>query len=286
MISGAVRFPGRYVRNENMSLADLVVLAGGLKEEATTKGWEVSRIDTTQLGTYSRVFKIDMPREYWNDNGDGRFLLQDSDYVFVPSDPRYASQKMVQVTGYVMYPGTYAIRYEGERLTEVLKRAGGFKKEAYVEGSHFVRKAENAGWIPIDFKNALEDPESRDNVVLKDGDSVHVPYLEDVVYVKGEVTVPSPVLYEKGGSLKYYIRQAGGFKDEADEGRVVVFLPGGKKWEPGWFIFADPEILPGSSILVPKRIEKEDKTLPVIRDMAVTLASLAAIIIGIIQITK
>ena len=79
--------------------------------------------------------------------------------------------------------------------------------------------------------------------------------------------------------MDYYIEQAGGTKDEADEGRIYAFLPGGKKWESG-------ELLPGSAIFVPRKIEKEDKTLPIIRDMATILASLAAITVALVQVAR
>jgi protein involved in polysaccharide export with SLBB domain len=318
-IAGAVRNPGKYARNDNMTAADLAVLAGGIKEDATTKGWEVSRIDSSDLSTYSRVYKIDLPEEYWNERGSAKFLLEDFDFVFVPANPRYSSQKIVQVGGYVMFPGLYSIRTEGERLAEIIERAGGLRPGAYLEGSKFVRKSidvtwnpteateaavasttlfdslkakkktnepASAGWIPIDFKNALEDPSSRDNVAVEEGDSIYVAYLEDLVYVKGEVFVPSPVVYKKGESVNYYIKQGGGFKEEADEGKVVVFLPGGKKWEPGWFILPNPEILPGSLIYVPQKVEKEDKTLPILAAWATVMASLAAITVAIVQVTK
>ena len=101
----------------------------------------------------------------------------------------------------------------------------------------------------------------------------------DVIYVSGEVYVPSPVLFEEGEGLSFYIRQAGGYKEEAEESNTVVFLPGGKKWEYG-------DILPGSSILVPKKIEKPDTTLPLVRDLATILASLAALTVAVIQVTK
>jgi protein involved in polysaccharide export with SLBB domain len=278
-IKGAVRHPGTFVRNDNMSISDLVVMAGGLTEGASTTGWEISRMDTTQLGVYSKIFKVDMDKEYWNDRKNEKTPLEDFDVVFVPTDPKYTVQKSVKLTGYVMFPGSYAIRYEGERLADVFKRAGGIRKGAYLEGARLIRKFNNAGLIPIDFTQAIDDPESRDNVVLYDGDSIHVAYIEDIVYVSGEVYVPSPVLYKEDAGLGYYIRQAGGYKEEAEEGRTVVFLPGGKKWEGG-------DILPGSSIFVPKKIEKPDTTLPIIRDLATILASLAAITVALIQVTK
>ena len=318
-IAGAVRNPGSYPRNEGMTVADLVVIAGGLKEEATVKGWEVSRIDSSDLSTYSRIYKIDMPQEYWNDRGNDRFLLSDFDFVFVPANPKYSKQRIVQIGGYVMYPGLYSIRNEGERLAEIIKRAGGLRPGAYLEGSKFVRKsidltwnpteateaavtsttlfdslkttrkskeATTSGWIPIDFRKALDEPNSRDNLALEEGDSVYVAYLEDLISVKGEVFVPSSVVYKKGESVSYYVKQGGGFTEEADRGKVVVFLPGGKKWEPSSWPFPDPEILPGSLVYVPKKIEKEDKTLPILTAWATVMASLAAITVAIVQVTK
>jgi hypothetical protein len=131
----------------------------------------------------------------------------------------------------------------------------------------------------LDFRKALEDKYARDNVVIYDGDSINVAFTEDVIYVSGEVYVPSPILYEEGKGLSYYINQAGGYKEEAETGNTVVFLPGGKKWDGG-------EILPGSTILVPREIEKPDNTLPIVRDLATILASLAAITVALIQVTK
>ena len=113
-----------------------------------------------------------------------------------------------------------------------------------------------------------------------------VSFQQEVVMVRGEVFVPSAVVYRKGASLSYYLDQAGGMKEEADDDRVVVTLPNGRKWDSGWFIFPDPDILGGSTIFVPVKIEKENKTLPVLRDWATITLSLAAIIIGIVQITK
>ena len=285
-IGGAVRNPGSYPRNDKMTLVDLVVLAGGLRENASAQGWEISRLDTSTLGKYSTVYKIDASLDYWNTQHDQGFQLQDFDFVFIPIEPKFTQNKLVKLTGYVMSPGQYAIRYEGERLAELIERAGGLRPGAYLGGSRFVRKMNDAGTIPLDFEKALGETSSRDNVVLNEADSIHVAFHDDVVYVYGEVFAPSAILYKKGESVNYYIRQAGGFRQEADESRVVAFLPSGKKWESGWFFFSDPELPPGSTVTVPKVIEKEDKTLPLVRDIATILASLAAITVAMVQITK
>ena len=93
-------------------------------------------------------------------------------------------------------------------------------------------------------------------------------------------------MYKKGAGESYYVSQAGGFKDDADKGKVAVFLPGGKKWEPSFWPLPDPDILPGSLVFVPKKIETEDKTLPILAAWATVMASLAAITIAIVQVTK
>lgn len=278
-IFGAVRRPGHYVRHDSMTVADLVMAAGGLEEGAMRTGWELARLDTQDVKTYTRLMKIGGDDEYWRNDGGKGVHLEDFDVLSIPSDPRFSTLKFVRVTGYVTYPGTYAIQYEGERLAEIFRRAGGLRPGAYLQGSRLIRKFNNAGLIPLDFKLALGDASSRDNVVVYDGDSINVAYTEDVVYVSGEVYVPSPVLYEEGKGLSYYIDQAGGYKEEAEDDNTVVFLPGGKKWERG-------EISPGSTILVPRKIEKEDKTLPIIRDLATILASLAAITVALVQVTR
>lgn len=283
-ITGAVRSPSYYPRHENMTLHDLVMLAGGLQESAELTGWEISRLDTTNLGIYAKIIKVNNPfgleTGVWVDS----LYLKDFDYVFIPFNPRFQVQKFIDLQGYVMYPGPYPIRYEGEKLADIIKRAGGLRPGAYLEGSKIFRRGAvgdiiQKGQIPIDFRNALTDQTSRDNIVLYARDSVYISYLEDVVRVSGEVFVPSAILYRKGEDIDYYIEQAGGFTDEADEGRAYAFLPGGKKWESG-------DLLPGSQIFVPKRIEREDKVLPLLRDLSTILASLAAITIAIVQVTK
>jgi protein involved in polysaccharide export with SLBB domain len=278
-ITGAVRKPGRYPRDENMTAADLALMAGGLVDGASTEGWEIARMDTTGESTYARILRMDMGKNYWSNHRDDRPRLEDYDVVRIPYDPKFAVQKLVHIGGHVVYPGTYALRYDGEKLADLFTRAGGVKRGGYLEGSRLIRRFNNAGLVPIDFREALHDPLSRDNVVLYEGDSIHVALTEDVVYVSGEVYVPSPVLYKVGASLSYYIEQAGDYKEEAESGKTVVFMPGGKKWEGG-------EILPGSSIFVPRKIEKEDRTLPIIANLVTILASLAAITVAVVQVTK
>lgn len=190
------------------------------------------------------------------------------------------------VTGYVMYPGTYAIKSENEKVSDIITRAGGFRPGYYLRGSRLIRNANGAGLVPVDFGEVINDPNSIDNIRVVDGDEIHIAERDNVVYVRGYVFVPSAVVYQKGASLSYYIHQAGGYREDADAARTVVTLPNGRKWEAGWFIFPDPDILGGSTILVPQKIEKPDNTLQVLTNFATILASLAAITVAIVQVTK
>jgi protein involved in polysaccharide export with SLBB domain len=140
--------------------------------------------------------------------------------------------------------------------------------------------------VPIYFDKVITDEQSSDNISLLANDSITIAFKQEVVLVRGEVFVPSAVVHKNGASLSYYINQAGGLKDEADDDRIFVTLPNGRKWEKGWFILPDPDIPGGSVILIPKKIEKENKTLPVMRDWATIFVSIATMMVAIVQITK
>ncbi len=285
-VGGAVRNPGTYTRYDSMTISDLVVVAGGLTEEASLKSWELARMDTTKVGYLSTITKFNAPEDYWADHWAQIGFLKDFDHLMVPSNPKYNRERVVWVRGYVLYPGAYALQNEGEKLSSIIKRAGGLRLGAYVEGSTLIRKWNNAGLVPIDFKKALQDTESSENLKLLAGDSITISFQQEVIMVRGEVFVPAAVVYKKGASLSYYLEQAGGLKDEADDDRIFVTLPNGKKWEEGWFIFPNPEILGGSTVFVPKKIERESKTLPILRDWATIMVSIATMMIAIVQVTK
>ncbi|MGB6032660.1 MAG: SLBB domain-containing protein, partial [Bacteroidota bacterium] len=188
-INGAIRQGGVYTRHESMTLADVVVLAGGLVDGASTSNWEVARLDTSEMGVYRRILKVTAGEEYWTDADGQALLLEDFDAVFIPFNPKFSHGQSVRVTGYVMYPGTYTLRHEEERLVDIVARAGGLRDGAYLEGSRLFREYSDAGLVPLDFASALTDSTSLDNIVLYDGDSIYVSRTEEVVYVSGEVYV-------------------------------------------------------------------------------------------------
>jgi len=103
----------------------------------------------------------------------------------------------------------------------------------------------------------------------------------------GEVGIPSSVPYKEGSSLSHYIRQAGGYIENSAEGEEIVVQPNGKKWyTSGWFFIPNPEILSGSTVLVPSMIESDSDAWPIIRDVVTVVSTAAVLILTVMNLTK
>lgn len=318
-ILGEVKKPGKYTRYENMALSDLIVLSGGLTDKAQTGNIEVARLDTTNSDIYYETYTVDLPEKYWEANGSENFILNDYDRVFVKSDTsRNFDNKVVSVQGEVQFPGSYALLKRGERLSDLLIRVDGFKNSAYKEGIYVLRynnlfeKTEQSlstdtirqdiydkpifnkkifedfsNRIPINWEDVEKNYRSISNLVLQPGDIVVIPKDPQVVFVIGEVGIPSNVPYLKGASLSYYIDNAGGYTTNAKSGKEVVILPNGKKWSAsGWFFIPDAPILSGTTIFVPTYREQKTDAWPVIRDIITVISTATIVILSVLSITK
>ena len=142
-IGGWVREPGVYPYADDMSVGDLILKAGGLRPGAFLGHAEVSRVVFSQAhtDTLTRSFRIPLDSTYvalsalpaGGGPAAGGFLLEDLDAVFVRKAPGFDPQETVVVTGQVLLPGPYAIETRGERLSDLIARAGGLTPEAYPE---------------------------------------------------------------------------------------------------------------------------------------------------------
>jgi protein involved in polysaccharide export with SLBB domain len=141
-IQGEVRAPGTFNYAEPMSLEALIQLAGGFREGASAQRIEISRrvtnSDITSASAKTaEVFNVDVSKDLSiQTNG---FVLKPFDIVSVRSSEGYQVQKRVRLEGEVLYPGTYTISRKDERLSEVIKRAGGLTPLAYVDGASLKR---------------------------------------------------------------------------------------------------------------------------------------------------
>ncbi|BCO09724.1 sugar ABC transporter substrate-binding protein [Desulfolithobacter dissulfuricans] len=129
-LMGSVWRPGEYTYTPGLTLGDLLGMAGGFRFEADTGRIDLSRqeIRNGEVTTINKTLSADT-------NGD--FPLQPYDYIYVRHVKDAASFKSVSITGEVKFPGTYRIR-DGERLSDLIERAGGFTDKAYFYGAYFV----------------------------------------------------------------------------------------------------------------------------------------------------
>jgi protein involved in polysaccharide export with SLBB domain len=141
-VQGEVRDSGTFAYADNMTLEALIQMAGGFKEGATPNRIEISRRiknsdATSESARTAEVFIVNV-----NQNLkilDEQFILKPFDVVSVRSSEGYQVQKQVKVEGEVLYPGTYTIVHKNERISDLIKRAGGLTPSAYAEGASLKR---------------------------------------------------------------------------------------------------------------------------------------------------
>jgi protein involved in polysaccharide export with SLBB domain len=271
-IDGLVKNPDKYVLAAGMTVRDLVLTAGGFVPGASVVTAEVSRVpdplhrtDTTAIvytvtiSDSTQVISTDGSAAVYDRSlipswtpGAGEFKLQNGDRVFIRRTPGFEKPRLVAISGQVVRPGPYALQSRTELFTDVVNRAGGFTPEAYLPGVHVVRRGRV---VAADLADALHNTQSRNNIVLEDGDSIFVPEIDQMVTVNGAVAFESSVLYRAGKGLDYYVEQAGGTTRDADKHRTTVTYPNGERRLVHHNIFwtNTPEIQPGSQIFVPAK---------------------------------
>jgi protein involved in polysaccharide export with SLBB domain len=272
-----VRFPGIYDLLDGMTVTDLVMKAGGLRESAYRLRAEVSRIDPGAVteGKMAELIYVSLGDSMAMESEGSSFVLRKNDIVFVREIPNWSLQENVWVTGEVRFPGMYSLTSKTERLSSVIERAGGLEPTAYLQAGNFFRRKDGTGRMAIDFTEALRKKgrkASKYDLVLAAGDSIHVPREPKAVKVTGEVGFPSSVLWEKGRDMGYYLDQAGGLLSTADEDKITVVMANGRVERSGWMSSPEPDA--GATIRVPRKPEEKDK------DNLKTFAQIISILSG------
>ena len=319
-IHGAVKNPQTYPFVENMTLEDVVIYAGGLLESASEMRIDVSRRikdpKSTELSPVeAQLFSFPLKDGLMID-GVKDFVLQPFDEVYVRRSPGYREQQNVRVEGEVLYPGAYAKETTNERISDVIRRAGGTTDKAYVKGVRLMRKmnadelarvqtvldvAKNSMrdsttgldstmlidqyyFVGIDMEEALKNPGGEQDLVLREGDVIQVPNYINTVKISGEVLFPNAVTYEKKMKLKDYIANAGGWGMMAKKRKVFVVYQNGTVAirKRGM-----PKIEPGCEIIVPRKPERKNRMgLPEIMSLTSSTTSIAAMVTSILNSTK
>jgi protein involved in polysaccharide export with SLBB domain len=287
-IFGEVQHPGELEFTDNMTLKDLIFKVGGFKESASESYIELARRrnheESSQLSDeIVKLFQFDIDRELKLDSKDESFLLHPFDYIYVRRAPSYHEQRTVSISGEVHYPGAYSIRSKNERISDLVKRAGGLMPDAFVKGARMKRtnqqveltleairnnlpdslisKAEKQidnDQLELRLESILKNPRSSYDYLLKEGDQIIIPEVAQEVRISGEILNPIGMAYEIGRGIKYYINRSGGFTEKAQKRKVYVVYSDGTSSVTKNFLghhYPSPE--PGCQIIVPQKPEKQ-----------------------------
>ena len=316
-ISGEVLYPGVYRYAENESVEDLIIQAGGPTDAASLVKVDVARRITNPNATeaedrIAQTFSFKLTKDFSiADQPD--FRLQPFDEVYVRRSPNYTEQQNVTIEGEVQFEGTYALADKGQRLSDIIKQAGGLTKRAYPEGTKLLRlmtpeeremletvlrtAQRNSGKDSIDVKKlmlnanypvgieldkALKNPGSDDDPILREGDRIVVPRYDGTVTINGEVLYPNTVYFKEGKNTDYYIDLAGGTTSTAKKSQTIIIYMNGmvaradRKHKPR----------PGCQIVVPTKRQRQGFGLQQWLSIGTTAASLGTMIATIANLTK
>lgn len=309
-IHGEVHYPGVYVYADNETLEDLVLQAGGLKDKASTVKVDVSRrivnpkaLSTDSLISHTFTFAL---KDGFVIDGTSGFTLLPFDEVYVRKSPGYSEQQNVEVVGNVMFAGTYTLSTKNERLSDIIKKAGGLTDLAYVKGARLERritpderlrmntllkmaerqnskkdsldtKKLNIGdtyFVGIELDKALKEPGGDADIVLREHDRIIVPEFNGTVKISGEVMYPNTVSFEKNKSVRWYINQAGGWGNRAKRNHTYIIYMNGTVAKKSY----KTKVRPGCEIVVPTKPEKGGNSLAQWLSIGTSVASIATMV--------
>ena len=311
-LEGEVKRPARYPYAINLSISDLILQGGGLLESASRARIDVSRriknsLSTTESPVQSEVFSFTLEKGLII-SGDKEFTLKPFDIVNVRRSPGYEVQQNVFIRGEALFPGSYAKITRDERLSSIVKRAGGLTSSAYIKGARLTRvmnadeKARvesslklartsakdsimvdsldvgSTYYIGIDLEKAIANPGGDEDIVLRAGDIIDVPTYNGTVKISGAVMYPNAVTYVKGMSIGDYISNAGGYAFKAKKNRVFVVYMNGKV-SKGLM----SRIEPGCEIIVPQKPDRQGASLGEILGITTSVVSTAAMVTTLIK---
>jgi protein involved in polysaccharide export with SLBB domain len=320
-VLGEIRNPGYYDFRDSVTLKDIIVQAGGFTDAAFPQRIEVARLIsrdtlTAQDVRASMIIEVNDLNEL--SSTQKNITLQPSDIVTIKRKPGFLTFQSVKVTGELQYPGPYVLAKREERVSDIIKRAGGFTPEAYLEGAYIKRynfgdnsnqarqqvisnlqqqlndstatllqqqSAKQYDQIPLDITNILSHPGSPEDVVMASGDELIVPKYNAQVKISGSVLFPTQIPYNEKYNIRDYISSAGGVAENGKKSKTYIVYANGKAATTRGFLFfkSSPKIKPGTEIIVPQKEERQRLSTTEFIGIASALASLAGVVIAILR---
>jgi len=312
MISGEVNDGGIYEYKPGDSVSDLVVFGGGLTTIADSSNATLVRFEPD--GRNLKYISIDLYDAIFTNPDDSRYILQESDRIFVQTKYDYKVFSNVLVGGQVKFPGEYAIIPQFTKLTDVIRMAGGFTDQANLEEARIVKPLTSAtrdleyerlrtmrvedmsdeeyeflkqrsrtiaNIVTINFVKLFKENDLSHDIFLEPGDHIFIPLKPELVNVLGAVQESGFVKFEEGKDFTFYIEKAGGYNWNAKTRNVrIIKAQTGQRFRPKSKI----QIEGGDTIFIPEK--KPVNYWVFFKDTMTVFADVATIIIIIERITK
>ena len=306
-IRGEVNNPQMFNFYDGITLVDLILLSDGIKEDGDSYSIDVFRktYDKTGKAPY-RSLSLELSPDLNYENSEQNFLLEKNDLVVIRLKEGVVKREFITINGLVKNPGVYAILNNKYSLYDLLNDAGGILKDGAIAGVKIKRinqaKSEIEEIVSTTDSLGTEISEIEDfiefgvdiaqlyktkgfdlkyNVILKGGDVVEVPKVDNTIEVIGEVQRPTVINFRKGMGAVAAIDQAGGVTDLAKKsGSFVVYQNGNVSSFKRFLFFSfPPKLEPGCKVIVPKKVANPNKTsLSEIIGLTSTLATLAVLV--------
>jgi len=318
--------------SDHMTVEDLILKAGGLRESAATGYVEIVRrkknigLDNPNLinSQIAEIIKFGISNNLQLDNSASKFELAPFDEVFIRTSPNYELQQFVTVQGQIVFPGVFGLERKDERLSDIIKRAGGLNNQSYPEGAKLIRKNhlteaekirkmdqlneisdnftgaiiqnkekynKETEKIGIDLVSALKNPGGEEDLFLLEGDIIDIPKEPQTVKVTGEVLYPNSVKYLSTNTFKDFINGAGGYTTSSARNKSYVIYSNGsvRRVKSLGFIKLYPKVDKGAEIIVPKEIKSSSSGQQIASIIGIftgTLTSLIGIVVLIRSTTN
>jgi len=291
-ILGEVNAPGAFAYREGLTIGDLIGFAMGF-----TDGVDMTNAQLTSRGGRERG-KVETLNFEQNPDLMNR-LLRPYDVISFRRLTYFREMIRVSVNGEVMSPGNYVIDKPEVRISDVMARTGGFTEEAYPHGAKLIRVLtqeerdrqmtavmianQNLGekteinvatltdryTIGIDIEKAIANPGSVSDVILRSGDILEIPQMNNTVKVSGGVFYPNTVAFDESLRWKDYVNQAGGFAKHVRRGKTYAIYMNGKVAAGRSKIYTEP----GMEIVVPEKKESERQKLSPVEIASLTTSA-------------
>ncbi|MBF4470261.1 SLBB domain-containing protein [Flavobacterium sp. HJJ] len=314
-IDGEVKKPDVYDYQDNLTLNDLIIVAGGLTGSAS-KRVEIARMIKAEDIDDSNPNKVELFNIEITPNSNEQsinFVLEPFDVINIRRMAVVEKPEMVTISGSVSYPGKYVLANKKEKIYNVIQRAGGLTSLASLNGVKIKRPIKKAqieelenvnlnlgkkdsiqnklkkklkedlkyATIPVAWEKVVRNQNGNANITLQPGDEIEVSAFNETVKVAGNVLLTSEISYKKGRGFNYYLDAVGGLDAKGWRNKAYVIYPNGEAAVTRRFLLirSSPKVEPGSQIVVPEKPETKKMTTGEWVSIGSVITSLALLIV-------